>query len=166
MTCSPMTSSRPPPSPELDWLLPALLGRALLPILPDESPAVRAPLLAITCCVRARRGLRALIRTLGVRQLPRIGMGAAPSYAEGGDVRRPRLTGPDRCRRVRARPVHLVCVHRAAHVRYSRVRLLLFIFECISTNEDMHRLDGHSVNARRLLSSWTLHFAAKATDGA
>ncbi|KAJ2985375.1 hypothetical protein NUW54_g10170 [Trametes sanguinea] len=26
-------------------------------------------------------------------------------------------------------------------------------------------LDGHSVNARRLLSSWTLHFAAKPTDG-
>ncbi|KAH9847565.1 glycosyltransferase family 39 protein [Lenzites betulinus] len=26
-------------------------------------------------------------------------------------------------------------------------------------------LDGHAVNARRLLSSWTLHFAAKVTDG-
>ncbi|EPQ56332.1 glycosyltransferase family 39 protein [Gloeophyllum trabeum ATCC 11539] len=27
-------------------------------------------------------------------------------------------------------------------------------------------LDGHQVNARRLLSTWTLHFAAKPTDGA
>ncbi|KAJ8472749.1 hypothetical protein ONZ51_g8305 [Trametes cubensis] len=26
-------------------------------------------------------------------------------------------------------------------------------------------LDGHAVNARRILSSWTLHFAAKPTDG-
>lgn len=166
MTCSPMTYSRPPPSPELDRLLPALLGRALLPILPDESPAVRAPLLAIPCRVRARRGLRALVRTLRVCQLPRISMGAASSYAESGDVRGPRLKGPDRCRRVRVGPVHLVRVHRAAHVRYSWVRMLLHLSQCISSNKEMCRLDGHSVNARRLLSSWTLHFAAKATDGA
>lgn len=166
MTCSPMTYSRPPPSPELDRLLPALLGCALLPLLPDEPPAVRAPLLAIPRCIRTRRGLRALIRTLGVRQLSRIRMGATPSHAEGGNVRRPRLTGPDCCRRIRSRPVRLVCVHCTAHVRYSWVRVLLLLFESICSNEDARRLDGHSVNARRLLSSWTLHFAAKATDGA
>ena len=28
----------------------------------------------------------------------------------------------------------------------------------------LDRLDGHSVNRHRLLSSWTLHFAAKPTD--
>lgn len=38
------------------------------------------------------------------------------------------------------------------------------MFSCFCVLIDNNSLDGEGVNSKRLLSSWTLHFAAKVTD--
>lgn len=58
------------PDVELSRLLPARLGRTLLPVLLDEPPAVHPPLPTIARCVRPRCRCRAQLHPVRDDQLP------------------------------------------------------------------------------------------------
>lgn len=64
--------SRPQPPLELDRLLPPLLGRALLPLLPHVPPTVHPPLPPLAPRLCPRRRLRLLLHPLRDDQLPHL----------------------------------------------------------------------------------------------
>jgi hypothetical protein len=144
---------------ELCWVLRSHLGCALFPILPHVSPIVHSPLPAFPPRICTHRRLRFVLCVIWHNQLPSLGSG---SYykSEGSTI----------CRSWSKRTCcggnFHSCVDRNVRL-HGPVDLwhpwvcFFMITEFIKLISHFNRLTGEQVNAHRLLSSWTLHFAAK-----
>lgn len=152
--------SGPKPPVEFYRILHACLGCALRSLFPDESSTFHPPLPSFPSCVRHDRWFGPELHPVGDSKLPCVGMG--PHYTRASEaVRGSWDQSADNFGRLLNSHDRLSSVLCAIDLWHARVRVLHFsgrkLLNCPS------RLTGEQVNARRLLSTWTLHFAAKVT---
>lgn len=147
---------------ELYWVLCVCLGVPLLSVLSHESSTLCAPLPSCASSVSSRCWICHKFRSHRVHRVSHIDRAKGHNTPTSTNVYGLRSQGT----LCDGDTVHcfggIVPVFRAVDIRYSRVR-------GHSATVTYHplinfRLTGDEVNRRRILSSWTLHFAAKETS--
>jgi hypothetical protein len=148
---------------ELRWLLHAGLGRTLRSILLDESPAFRPSLSSVTPCVSSYCRRRFKFHLFRDHQFPNFQKRTETTTPSTIDVLGFRSERSNHDCYFFLGYVCDVRVYGSPHLWYSGVSVLVLLSLAKFTHAYIS-LDGDSVNRHRLLSSWTLHFAAKKTS--
>ena len=139
------------------------MGIPLLPFLPHEPSTFLAPLPSRTSTIRSHCRCSVELCLLRNNQLSHLSPWAInPSAAVAIFRYWPKSTY--QCFHLHLNYACPDTLHGPLDLWNTRVSMICISKNWLSLHFPFYSLDGEAVNNRRLLSTWTLHFAAKKTD--